>query len=454
MKKTKKKNIFQKLFGLLDRKIVVPITKVVIKLSKGFKKSEKGIENWLSKSNTILFVSLFIAVVIFISLNQRIITFTSQTAEVIKDQKIEATYNKEAYVVEGLPDTVDITLMGNRSDIFIATQSTSSKVTVDLTGLKPGSHKVNIEYSQPLESINYSVNPSVATVNIYPKVSVSKTVTTDILNQDNLDRRLIVESISPELNEVVVKGTDDENATNSLKKVATVKALIDVDELSRQEEGTFTLKDVALKAYDKKGNILDVEIVPSKINVDVEISSPSKTLPIKVIPKGEIGFGKAISSINMSDSNVVVYAPKNILDTIENIPLEVNVTGLKEDHEYKLDLEKPSGVKSMSLNTVTLKFELGASTDKEINGINIDVRNLSDNYTVQGLSESDIKVDVTAVGVSSVIKNLSADDITAYIDLKNYEAGEYEVPVGVEGTDSRVQFVSKTKKVKIKIVEK
>ena len=156
----------------------------------------------------------------------------------------------------------------------------------------------------------------------------------------------------------------------------------------------------------------------------------------------------------MSDSNVVIYAPKNILDTIEYIPLEVNVTGLKEDREYKLDLEKPNGVKSMSLNNITLKFELGTSTDKEINGINIDVRNLSDNYKVQGLSESDIKVDITAVGVASVIKNLITEDVTAYIDLKNYEAGEYEVEVGVEGADSRVQFISKTKKVKIKIVEK
>ena len=53
-----------------------------------------------------------------------------------------------------------------------------------------------------------------------------------------------------------------------------------------------------------------------------------------------------------------------------------------------------------------------------------------------------------------VINNLTAEDVTAYIDLKSYKPGEYEVPVKVEGTDSRVQYVSKTKKVKIKVVEK
>lgn len=454
MKKTKKKNIFQKFASFIDKKIVVPTTRLIVKLSKSFESSEKTIESWLSRQNTLLFVSLIIAVVTFIVIDQRIIVFTNQSAEVLKSQQVEATYNEEAYVVEGLPETVDITLMGSRSDLFIAKQSSTSKVAVDLTGLKPGTHKVNIEYSQPLGSIEYSVNPSIATVNIYPKVSETKTLTTDILNQDSLDDKLVINSVTPETDHVVIKGTDDKNAVNSLTKVATVKALVDVEQLSNQEVGNVTLKDVPLKAYDKDGNILDVEIVPAKINVDVDIASPSKQVPIKIIPKGEIGFGKAISSISMSESNVTVYGKQSTLDNLEYIPLEVDVSGLKEDREYKLDLTKPKGIRSMSVNNLTLKFTLGESTDKDISDVNIDVRNLNDKYSVQGLSENDIKVTVNVKGVSSVLKGLEPDDITAYIDLKDYKPGEYEVAVKVEGTDSRVQYLSKTKKVKIKVVEK
>lgn len=452
--KKKKKNIFQKIWGLIDKKIIVPITRLIIKLAKMFDKVEKKSENFLSRQNTLLFVSLFIAILIFIVIDQKLVAFTNQSAEVLKDQKIEATYNEEAYVIEGLPETVDITLMGNRSDLFIARQSADSKVKVDLSNLKPGTHKVNIEYSGPLSSINYSVNPSVTTVNIYSKVSKSKTLTTDILNQDSLDDKLIINSATPEISEVVIKGTDDKNAANSLSKVSTVKALVDIENIASDNIGNTTIKDVPLKAYDKNGNMLNVEIVPSKINVDVEISSPSKTLPIKVIPKGEIGFGKAISTIDMSTQNTVVYGNKTVLDNLEYVPVEVDVSGLKEDKEYKLDLNKPKGVRSMTVSTVTLKFALGQSSTKDIENVNIDVRNLSDNYTVQGLSAEDIKVNVNVKGVSSILNNLSPDDIIAYIDLKNYKAGEYEVPVEVEGTDSRLQYVSKTKKVKIKVVEK
>ncbi len=454
MKKTKKKNIFQKIGILIDKKIIMPITKSIMKIIKKLDTKEKTFEGWLSKSNTLLFVSLFIAIIIFVAIDQKIIVFTDQTAEVLKEQKVEATYNEEAYVVEGLPKTVDITLMGSRSDLFIAKQSTASKVAVDLTGLKTGTHKVNIEYSQPINTIESSVNPSVVTVNIYPKVSETKTLTTDILNQDKLDSKLVINSITPSLEQVVVKGTDDKTAENSLSKVATVKALIDIDNLTKQEVGETTVKDVPLKAYDKDGNTLNVEIVPSKISVNLDIESPSKTVPIKVIPKGNIGFGKAISNIDMSEQTVTVYGNKSALENLEYVPLKVDVSGLKENSEYKLDLSKPKGIRAMSVNNVTLKFTLGESTDKKIENINIDVKNLNDKYSVQGLSAEDTKVTINVKGVDGVLKNITSDDINAYINLKNYTPGEYEVPVKVEGTDSRVQYAANPKKVKIKVVEK
>ena len=449
----KKPGIFKRIARFIDKKIIVPVTKLVMKVTK-LGGSNRSLETWLSRSNTLLFVSLFLALLVFFLFDQKKMLFNDTSAEVLKDQKVEAVYNEEAYVVEGLPEKVDITLMGSRSDLFIAKQSTASKVTVDLTGLKPGTHKVNIEYMRPNDSVEYSVNPSVATVNVYPKVSESKTLTMDLLNQDSLDEKLVVDNVTPEVDKVVIKGTDDESAINSLKKVATVKALVDVSALNNQDVGTVTLKDVPLKAYDSNGNSLDVEIVPSKIKVTASLSSPSKTVPIRVVPKGDVTFGQAISSITLSESNVTVYGQQSVLDDLEYVPVEVDVDGLKENREYKLELEEPKGVKSMSVNNVTVQITLGVATDKDISNVNIDVRNLDDRYSVQGLSQNDIQVTVNVKGVSSVLNSLTAEDITAYIDLKDYKPGEYEVEVNVEGTDSRVQYLSKTKKVKIRVVEK
>ena len=413
----KKIGFFGRIWRFIDRKIIVPITRFLMRLVKWFSDSNKTLETFLSRSNTLLFISLFLAILVFMVIDRKMSLFTNTSAEVLKDRKVKAVYNEEAYVVEGLPEKVDITLMGSRSDLFIAKQS-AAKVTVDLSGFKPGTHRVAIEYAKPNSSIDYSVNPSVANVNIYPKVSETKTVTADLLNQDSIDSRLVIEDVKPSKDRVVIKGTDDENAINSLKKVASVKALVDVKNLTTDDTGTVTIKKIPLKAYDKDGNILNVEIVPSKISVDVDVASPSKRVPIKVIPKGEIDFGKAISSIQMSSNDIVVYGKQSVLDKLEYVPVSINVDKLSENKQYRLEIEKPKGIRSMSLSNVTVSLTLGESKDRNIDNVNIDVYNLNDNYTVQGVTASDIKVSVSVKGVESVINSLTNDDVKAYIDLK------------------------------------
>ena len=78
-----------------------------------------------------------------------------------------------------------------------------------------------------------------------------------------------------------------------------------------------TLEEVPLIAYDTNGKVVDVEMVPSKVTATINIASPHKEVPIKVIPVGEVQFGKAISSISSSESKVVVYGSQNVIDKIE-----------------------------------------------------------------------------------------------------------------------------------------
>ena len=111
----------------VDRKIVFPITKVILVISDKFSKSGKFVENWLSKSNTLLFISLFFAIVLFIAVDQRKISMNESSAEVLRDVPVVAEYNQESYVIEGLPEKVDVTLIGGRSDLYFAKQSGTGK---------------------------------------------------------------------------------------------------------------------------------------------------------------------------------------------------------------------------------------------------------------------------------------------------------------------------------------
>lgn len=443
------KKILKSLIVFFDKFIIVPVTKLIVSLTKKVNDSGKGFEKFLSKSNNLLFISLALALVVFIVIDQKIIYYSESSAEVLTNQPVKAIYNEEAYVIEGLPDTVDITLIGNKANLYIAKQSRTNDVTVDLSDLKAGTHKVDFKYNQGVSSVDYKVNPSYATVIIYNKVSLPTTMSIDVLNKDKLNDKLIIDDISVNDDSVVVKGSEKQ-----IKKVASVKALVDINNLSSQDVGNNVLKDVPLKAYDQNGDVVNVEVVPSKIDVNVTISSPSKELPIKVIPVGKVSFGKAISSISTSESKVTVYGDSNSLDQINFIPVEIDVNDLAENTQYKLEIPKPVGVKSMSVNNLTVNLSLGNVSDKDISNVAIETRNLSSDYKVSAASSNDSFVQVNVKGVSSVIDSINADNISAYVDLSGYTEGEYEVDVNVEGSDVRVEYVAKTKKVKVKISKK
>lgn len=449
MKKNPIKKILEPIIKIFDKIIIVPITKIILTISKKFGDSGKNLEKFLSKSNNLLFISLALAVILFIVIDQKIIYYSESSAEVLSNQQVKAIYNEEAYVIEGLPESVDITLIGNKANLYIAKQSGTNEVTLDLTDLKAGTHKVEFKYNQGISSVDYKVNPSYATVIIHNKASLATTMTIDILNKDKLNNKLILNNINVEDDSVVVKG-----AEKQIKQVATVKALLDINNIPTQEIGKKTIKDVPLKAYDEDGNVINVELVPAKVDVNVEISSPSKELPIKVIPKGNVAFGKAISTIKTSETKAIVYGEASSLETLNYIPVEIDVTDLAKNTEYKLEIPKPVGVKSMSVNNVTVNISLDNVSDKDINNVAIETKNLGSEYKVSAASSEDSFVQVNVKGVSSVIDQITADNITAYIDLQGYTEGEYDVDVNVEGTDLRVEYVSKTKKVKVKITKK
>lgn len=446
------KNFFGGIWNIIEKIIVIPITKLIIMISNTFSKSGKKFETWLTKTSTLLFISLIIAIFTFISVDQRMLLFSDNSAEVLRRQPINVIYNEEAYVVEGIPETADITLIGRKSDLYFAKQSPSHDIIVDLSDLKPGRHRVELKYNQPLASIEYNVNPSEVTVTISPKISETRSLGIDVVNSDSLDSKLVINNISIDNDRVVIKGTEE-----TLSKVASVKAIVDVKNLTKQEVGTQALKDITLKAYDDKGDAIsskDIEIVPGKVNAEVEILSPSKELPIKIIPVGELAFGYAINTLDANEAKLVVYGDPEVLDRLTNIPVEIDVTGLKENKQYKVEINKPTGIRSMSVNNLTINVSLGKSIDREISNVGITWRNLSDSYTAQGAGADDISVTVILKGVKEVVERIEPEDITAYIDLKNYSEGEHEVEVKVEGNDVRVGYVAKTKKVNIIIKRK
>ena len=448
MKKTNKKNnIFIGFIRFIDKKIITPITKFILRLLDFLKHNGKGMERLFTNRQVLVVISLIFALVTFFVVDGKSTSFVDNSAEVLYGQKVNAIYNEESYVVEGLPDSVDVTLIGKKWDVYLAKQYPADEVTVDLKELKPGTHRVALKYKQAISSVEYKLDPSVVTVVIYEKMSENREITTDVIHRDKLDSKLSIDSINLNRNNVIIKG-----ASYKLAEVASVKALVDVENLNNPKVGSQKLSDVPLIAYDKKGNKLNVEIVPNKVDATVKISSPSKSVPLKITPVGNLD-GKAIKTMDASINEVTIYGDQKVLDTIDYFPVEIDVAGLNTNKTYTVNLIKPSGVRAISATTVNVKVTLDEVVTKEITGVNVNTTNLGAGLKVQALKASDSIITVIVKGSPSVVNSVQASSIRGYIDLDSLGVGEHEVEVKVDGDDTRLQYTPRVKKIKVKITK-
>lgn len=444
MKKISK--IIKKILLFFDKWLITPITKGILSFTDFTKNNGRELEKFLNKKQTLIILSLIFAFAIFFVVDQNSNTIINKQAEVLYNRPVVAEYNEEAYVIEGLPTTADITLIGSKSQLYIARQYPSNGVSIDLTGLKPGSHKVSLKYNQSLSSINYKIDPSTATIVIYEKVPETRELNYDILHQDHLDKKLSIDNIDLSRNDVIIKG-----AEYKLKEVATVKALIDIDNISNIKAGNITLSNIPLIAYDSKGKPVDVEIVPETVEATIKIASPSKEVELEITPVGDLAFGKSIKEITASIPKVTLYGDQKVLDSINKLPVEIDVSGLTESNDYNINLKKPSGIRDISSKTVNINVVLDDVVTKEVEGIGITPINLGSGLKVQAVSEADSRVTVVVKGSTDVISTLDESSIVATIDLKNHTEGEYDVELSVTGPDVRLSYEAKTKRVRVRI---
>lgn len=449
MKKILKK-IFKPIFIVFDKILITPISKFIFLITDKFTKNPVNFDKFMNKTSTLVYLSLILAFLTFFVIDRKIITLVENDALVVSNQKVDVDYNDEAYVIEGLPDTVDIFLLGRKSDLYLAEQLGEHKVSLDLSSVTVGTHTVALKYNNPISTLDYNIDPSEITIIVYPKVSEVRTVSTDIINTDKLDKTLVVTEVKLEQEEVIIKSYKEK-----LSSIASIKAIVDVSATNAKASGTYNLENVRLIAYNDAGNeVPNIEILPSTVKGTVTISSPSKTVPIKVIPQGEVKSGSAISMITSSDDYVTVYADEDVLASLNSIEVNVDVSDLSSDKTYQVDLAKPAGARSMTVSSVTVKVTMQKETQKEFNNIPIELKNVPEGFKANGVTENDIAVSVIVKGVSSILDNIDAKTIKAYVDLADIkEKGTWDIPVTIVGEDIRVVYTSKSKSVKVVVTE-
>ena len=441
-----------KIILFFDKVLITPIMKIVLHITDFFKNVARGLERLISTKQALLIISLIFAFLAFYKLDKDSSIMMNNYAERLNGEPVTAIFNEEAYVIEGVPEKADVVLIGNKSNIYLAKQYPSKGISLDLRDLSVGTHRVQLKYSQSFSFVDYTIDPSYVTVVVYDKVTSVREVGYEILHRESLDSKLDITSVNLAKTEVTIKGNE-----KTLEKVGYVKVLIDLNNLVNPKAGTVTLKNCNLVAYDDDGNVVNVEILPKQIDVELTLSSSSKLVPIKVMPQEgtKLALGYAISSLTPSTSSVEIYGSDENIAKIDYVPVYVDVSGLSSDKSFTVNLQKPVGVRDLSIKTINVDLTVTKESQQEVDDIPIIHQNLDSSLKVITMSKDDVKTSVLVRGSEAALKSLDSSKITAMIDLAEYTTvGEYEVEVKVFGEDTKLTYEPKTKKIKVVISKK
>ena len=229
--------------------------------------------------------------------------------------------------------------------------------------------------------------------------------------------------------------------------MATIRTIIDENGISydiyNSNSGQFLEKNYCYKIIRK-----------SEKEISVSDSIITKTIPVKIIPSGNLNGGYVIDSIKPSVDQVSVIGYEYRLESIDFFPIYVDVDNLSSNKEFKIKLNKPIYSKSIDLDEILVNVLIEKEKTKEIVLSGDDLYKINVKNVYSGLRASlDEPLKQVKIKVNGTEKNLNEiETVKVYIDLSKYNApGVYEVDLNLDIDESIYSYTIEPSKVKIKI---
>ncbi len=392
-----------------------------------------AIDRFMFNPRYSVLVSLFLALICYMTVNMgdssTLFNSSATSSYTFYDVPIVVDYNSDKWEISGLPEKCEVVIIGDQSTITTQQNSSGYQVIANLTNLSAGTHTVNLTADRFINGLDVKIDPTNVTVTIKEKVTQNFDISYDYINTDEMDSIYALSTPEFEMTKVAVRASQEK-----LDTVAFIKALIDVSGVTED----FTT-DAVLVAYDQNGNIVDADIKPETVEAKIQVSSPSKQVPIVIEPQGEVPNNMAIESIGQDHNSVIVYAPNTVLNTISSVNVSFDASQLTSDQRLYKGINMPTGVKELSVTRVNMDIKLAEAVTKVIEDVPIYYQNNDQGYLA---TFQQYTVDVEVRGTQTNIDKVTAENINVYLDFADLSVGEHEIPVQITPrNDLLVTFV-------------
>ncbi|MGE6490064.1 CdaR family protein [Exiguobacterium sp. NPDC077395] len=400
------------------------------------------IDQWLQHKWFLRFIALALAVLLYLMVAETSSSNNASSALPIVGQSsmtldvpVEVFFDEVQYVAYNVPEEMGVELQGPSSSLTMTKLVKDYQVFVDLTNLGTGFHRVPVEARGFGGDVNVKLDRETVEIYIDRKQTIEVPVSVNLLNKDQLPDGKVAGDVEIEPSTVKVTG-----GASRIQNVKEITLNVDVANQSQ----TFT-REIPPTILDANGNPLNVSVDPNIINVTVPIYDQSAMIPIEVVTSGEVADDFRLVDTLLSETEVRVFAPKEVLDALETIETEpIELDDLTKSEKLNATLRLPEGATSLGKKEVEVqvlirpndesKDDTGELTERIRLTVPVNVRGYDrTNYTVQ----TQEVVSVTLSGKRSLLENISSNSVNVTLDLTGLPSGthavdvDYEVPKGV-----------------------
>lgn len=388
------------------------------------------VDKMLQSSLSLKILSFLLATILLFTVNGGSfdsIFSTPNSGDYIKDVPIKIENLQNDYVITGMPKTVSVGLVGPSIDIYNTKLMKKYEIYADFSGVGEGEQTIELKSRNFSNELEVLIVPQTVSVTVSQKVTKTFELGYRFKNEDSLTAKSSVSVDSIEHSEVEVKGSQA-----MIDNVYSVEAIIDLEGVT----DSFT-QNCKIKAYDRSGKVLDVDVVPSTVKVDCSLSNYSKMVPLVPEFTGNIAEGFAVDKMIFSTSEVQIFGDESKLKNIDDIKVKVDVSDLQEGKTFKdLKLVNLPDVNKMSFTTVDGTISVGQAVSKQFTGLKVKLRKDEDQEVDMAANSFDVNI----IGTQNNVDKLKKEAIELYVDASGLKKGRHNLKIEVELGDKTLRY--------------
>ncbi len=404
-------------------------TKTIDTVGRFYNYINKTLDRILSSKASIMVLSFMIAGILFYSISGKDIITSPTSGSKLENVPVNIEGLDDSLEVSGVPDKVNIGLIGPSLDIYKTNFIKDYEVYLDLKDLTAGEYTLNLKSRNFPDTLDVMLVPGSVKVKLLPKVSQEFDLGYRFINEDQLDNEYSVSVEQIDLQSVTLRASEE-----TLSRVEKVVACIDVADKTEAFE-----QNADIKAYDSNDKELNIEISAKKVHVQCNVSSYSKIVPVKAQFVGDLPTGYQIANYSLSQSEVTIYGVEEKIKDISVVSVNVDVSDLKTTSTINASLKRENGINKFSTKDIDVTVEVDKVITKKFEKIPIKVLNNEKNYRVSFAGEGGYAT-VSVTGTEAKIATLTADNIQATIDVDTLKVGTRKVDVKVAVDDEKLKI--------------